>query len=89
MLLNTGSLKLVESSKDKDWGTGIPMTDDRCLKPDQWANQGILGKILEEVRNHLHHLDHPAVSNSGTVETSMNVDENATPQSREGETPIA
>ena len=88
MLLNTGSLKLVESSKDKDWGTGIPITDDRCLKPDQWANQGILGKILEEVRNHLHHLDRSGAADAGTVETSMNTDENTTPQPREGETQI-
>ena len=81
MLLNTGALKLVESRKDKDWGTGIPIVDDRCLKPDQWANQGILGIILEEVRNHLQQLEMPAVPNSGTVETSMNVDENTTLQS--------
>ena len=81
MLINTGALKLVESSKDKDWGTGIPIVDDRCLKPDQWANQRILGLILEEVRNHLQQLDKPASTNSGTVETSMNVDETITPLS--------
>ena len=44
ILTNTGNSKLVESSKDCDWGTGIPLNDDRCLLPDCLANQqqGIL-----------------------------------------------
>ena len=53
MLLNTGDLKLIESSKDQDWGTGIPIHDDRCLLQEHWAHQGILGEILEEIRTSL------------------------------------
>ena len=50
LLLNTGDQTLIESSRDKEWGTGIPLHDDRCLLPDKWTSQGLLGKILEEVR---------------------------------------
>ena len=53
VLLNTGDLKLIESSKDRDWGTGIPIHDDRCLLQEHWAHQGILGEILEEIRTSL------------------------------------
>ena len=53
MLLNTGDLKLIESSKDRNWGTGIPIHDDRCLLQEHWAHQGILGEILEEIRTSL------------------------------------
>ena len=55
ILTNTGNSRLVEASKDRDWGTGIPLNDDRYLLPDCWANQhqGILGTILEEIRSEL------------------------------------
>ena len=53
VLLSTKGLKLVESSKDKTWGTGIHLHDDRALVQDTWYYQGILGSILEEVRSEL------------------------------------
>ena len=66
ILTNTGNSRLVEASKDRDWGTGIPLNDDRCLLPDCWANQhqGILGAILEEIRSEL---------NPRPVETLMEI----------------
>ena len=69
ILANTGNSKLVESSKDHDWGTGIPLNDDRCLLPDCWANQqqGILGILLEEIRSELN------VANPRPVETPMEI----------------
>ena len=69
ILANTGNSKLVESSKDRDWGTGIPLNDDRCLLPDCWANQqqGILGILLEEIRSELN------VANPRPVETLMEI----------------
>ena len=49
-LLSTHGLKIVESSYDKFWGTGIPLRDDRCLLPRHWHTQGLLGIILEDIR---------------------------------------
>ena len=52
-LLSTGGLKIIESSYDKFWGTGIPLRDDRCLMSRHWHTQGLLGQILEEIRHML------------------------------------
>ena len=50
-LLQTGDKTIIESSRDREWGTGIPLNDDRCLEREKWGSQGILGEILEEVRS--------------------------------------
>ena len=50
-LLATYPLKLVESSSDRIWGTGIPLNDDKALDQTQWHNQGILGELLTEIRD--------------------------------------
>ena len=68
ILINTGNLKLIESSKDPDWGTGVPINDDRCLLQEHWANQGFLGEILESVRSYL--INKTAAQN---VETQMDI----------------
>ena len=41
---------IVECSKDRLWGTGIPLTQDDCLDCDRWISPGIMGKILEDIR---------------------------------------
>ena len=53
ILLNTGKLQIVESSYDQSWGTGIPLQSKDCLKESLWANIGILGECLMEVRTEL------------------------------------
>ena len=53
ILINTGSSMLVEASRDRDWGCGVSLYDDRCLAPQTWYAQGLLGQILEEVRRRL------------------------------------
>ena len=53
LLLSTGTRKIVEASRDRDWGCGLSIGDDRCLAPVTWYSQGLLGQILEEVRNKL------------------------------------
>ena len=52
-LKNTGNKKLVECSWDDVWGNGKPLSDPECLDGTKFDNQGILGEMLEEIRNTL------------------------------------
>ena len=70
-LLDTGNQKLVEASYDKDWGTGIPLSDRNCIHEDHWNSRGLLGIILEEVRNKL--------SNIGRQDTTMDTTQEEEP----------
>ena len=36
LLLNTGTKIIVECSKDRDWGTGVPLGQFDCLTEDKW-----------------------------------------------------
>ena len=40
MLKNTAPKILMEASKDKLWGTGIPIRDKDALNQSKWENQG-------------------------------------------------
>ena len=56
-LLNvTRNKSIVECTKDAVWGCGVALQDKNCLKKTEWTNQGIMGKILEEIREELSHL---------------------------------
>ena len=48
--MNTGNKTLVESSYDKIWGTGIPLSDPACLDRTKWYNPGIMSKLLMDIR---------------------------------------
>ena len=50
-LLATGDKRIIESSYDPIWGTGIPLDDKAALHPRRWSNQGLLGEMLEEIRS--------------------------------------
>ena len=50
-LRTTKPLKLAEGTYDRLWGIGLSLNDSDSLKPSKWINQGILGEILEEVRD--------------------------------------
>ena len=52
-LLDTGNKTIVECCWDKMWGTGVPLHVDNCLDKSQWASQGILGEVLQELRTKL------------------------------------
>ena len=52
-LLDTGNKTIVECCWDKMWGTGDPLHVDNCLDKGQWASQGILGEVLQEIRTKL------------------------------------
>ena len=50
LVKRTGSMRIVECSKDRLWGTGVPLTHNDCLNRDNWIFPGIMGKILEDIR---------------------------------------
>ena len=50
LLLATGNKKIVESARDKLWGTGFTLGSEECLDSSKWT-QGIMGEILEYVRS--------------------------------------
>ena len=51
LLRKTGHKTIVECTSDRLWGTGIPLNDANCLDSSRWFNQGIMGQILEGIRN--------------------------------------
>ena len=51
MLKNTGSLIIAEASKDKTWGTGIPLRDTEALRISKWKNKGWLSNMLMSIRD--------------------------------------
>ena len=61
LLLNTGTQTIVECSKDRDWGTGVPLGRFDCLSEDKWYGRGILGPLLMEIRSELCSAFTPAV----------------------------
>ena len=52
-LIETGSKRIVEASRDRDWGCGVSLFDDRCLYDKTWYTQGLLGKMLQDIRKKL------------------------------------
>ena len=65
-LLNTGTKKLVESSYNDLWGTGIPMSNPNALDETKWKSPGLLGKILMSVRAEKQDI----IGGNGDMETS-------------------
>ena len=51
-LLETGDKVLVECTKDAVWGNGYPLGHPNSLRSQMWKSKGIVGEILEEIRNH-------------------------------------
>ena len=47
----TENKMIVECAKDHLWGTGSALSEESCLNRDRWITQGILGCILERIRN--------------------------------------
>ena len=41
----------MKCASDRLWGTGLPLSDPDCLDCTKWISQGILGQILEDIRN--------------------------------------
>ena len=49
----TGNKELVECANDRLWANGIPLYSDSCLNQEWWISQGLLGKLLEDIRTEL------------------------------------
>ena len=47
----TGMKTIVESTTDPIWGTSIPIQSPHCLNKTKWTSQGILGEILQTLRD--------------------------------------
>ena len=52
-LLSTKNKTIVECTKDSVWGCGRPLSDEACLDKSMWVNQGVMGEILESIRQEL------------------------------------
>ena len=51
LITKTGDKRIVECASDRLWGTSLPLNDPDCLDRSKWISQGILGQILEDIRN--------------------------------------
>ena len=51
LLHRTGSKRIVECASNRLWGTGLSLGEPSCLDSSKWFSQGILGQILESIRN--------------------------------------
>ena len=49
-LKNTGTKTILECCYDEVWSNGIPLSNPDCINPKKFKNQGILGSMLEQVR---------------------------------------
>ena len=52
-LKKTGSKTIIECCYDNVWGCGTPLSNPDCIKPTENSKQGILGELLERVREEL------------------------------------
>ena len=50
-LLATDNMMIAEASRDKLWGTGIPLNDKDALTREKWENPGWLSRILISIRD--------------------------------------
>ena len=49
----TSNKTLVECANDRLCANGVPLYSDSCRDRQRWISQGLLGKLLEEVRSEL------------------------------------
>lgn len=50
-LLNTNTHKLGEASRDRTWGTGIPLHHKNATNTNFWSGKNLMGEILMELRD--------------------------------------
>ena len=76
-LKNTGTKTILECCYNKVWGNGIPLSNPDCINPKKFAKQGILGSMLEHMREVLLNLD-TNTTNMKTVPSLTNPNSNNT-----------
>ena len=74
---------IAECCLDQMWGTRVPLYDEQALNQYNWVGQGILGKILEEIREELsdqhatiNHQPNEQQVNTQQQNTSSNINSN-------------
>ena len=50
LLKSTGNKIMVEATRDRLWGTGIPLHDQRVLHPESWYKTGWMSTMLATIR---------------------------------------
>ena len=73
-LLLTKSKTIVECTKDSVWGCEKPLSDETCLDKSLWVNQGIMGEILESIRQELQPSAPPNLNASDSSTDSTSTD---------------
>ena len=71
-LKNTQDKTILECCYDRVWGIGCPLSDPNCINPNSYKSQGILGEMLEEIRDILNNPDSFSIVPSN--ETSLESD---------------
>ena len=57
---------IAESTADRLWGSGRSLGDPLCLDTSNWTSQGLLGQILESIREEaLQTRTRPPIANFG------------------------
>ena len=51
LIRRTGSKRIAESAVDRLWGCGRSLGDPLCLDANNWISQGLLGRMLESIRD--------------------------------------
>ena len=68
LLLSTKNKVIVECTKDTTWGCGMTLSNESCLNKTLWTGQGkgqgIMGEMLEIIRNSLRQLPGNITPNS-------------------------
>ena len=63
LLTRTGTKTIVEATKDDTWGTGVVLHSPNCLIRTKWTSQGIMGEILQELRDSMRSATSTSTSN--------------------------
>ena len=70
LIEKTESKRIVECANDWLCGTGVNLNRDDCLNSEKWISPGILGKILEGIRNS--HMQSRATESATPPECTVN-----------------
>ena len=74
-LKNTQNKTILECCHDRVLGNGCPLSDPNCINPNSYKSQGILGEMLEEIRDILNNPDSfSVVPLNGTSHESEHVE---------------
>ena len=65
LLTRTATKTIVEATKNNIWGTGVALHNPNCLIRTKWTSQGIMGEILQELRD--------------SMQTTNSINTNSTP----------